>query len=341
MNDASRLLPAAILACMACGLPAMADDAEVAEAVKILAAAEKTPPKEPGEVRRARKAFATLARARHEGLAALAWRVAKDERQDDMVRGSALYALGDLPDSSTNEVRDYCVALTKDQRRMRELRMQAAVVLRNERFGDEASRAALREVLLRPVDDDFVQRTCLDCFARTADPKAIRELLLRRELYEHAYFGIRVDVCAGLAALNVRDRRALEILCNLLLDEDPKDGQMLVPQEAWLSLWTLTGRVHGVARPELFGSRPKPFDSASDMREHMRDLSAMRPGVSTEMVACVRALTQKNPWKSGKKDADGKRIAPIPNRKALRETADAYRRDIDDVVRAWKNDESR
>ena len=57
----------------------------------------------------------------------------------------------------------------------------------------------------------------------------------------HRYFGIRTDVAVGLGAMNVRERVALDILLQYLVDEDATDTMVNVRTEGWLSLWTLTG----------------------------------------------------------------------------------------------------
>ena len=95
---------------------------------------------------------------------------------------------GGTPGSPTPKVRDLCMNIVGETQLPRGLRMQAAIVLGGERITNEASRTLLRKILLRD-DDGLVQRSCLSTLVATADLKVVRELLLRRELYENDYYG--------------------------------------------------------------------------------------------------------------------------------------------------------
>ncbi|MFQ5843427.1 MAG: hypothetical protein ACE5JG_00390 [Planctomycetota bacterium] len=325
------------------GSPAWSDDAArelVEEASKTLAEAVKAPPTTEEQVQRARKAFRTLVKHEPEGLSKIAWTVATDERQSDFVRGEAFLALSELADSSAQRVRALVLPIVKDVKATRALRMFAALVFRKKRFANDDARAVLEQVLLRPVDDEIVQRTCLRSLAVTAELARVRKLLLRRELYDHPYYAIRIDVCSGLAALNVRDRRALEILCSLMTDEDAADKRLQVPQEAWLSFWTLTGRTHGVDGMRVFAWRPEPLANEKEMREHLWDSETLRKGVDALMVATVQRFISRNYDEFAAGPHRG-RIPLIRNAGALRAASDTSRRDIDAIEAEWRGAEKK
>ena len=320
-------------ACLILACAVYAGDEEVREALATLERAVKTPPTTKWPASAACKALATLLRHEHEGVAEIAWTLAADPRQAGMLRRRAFSALGTLPDSPTDRVRTLMVATLKNGKESRNLRMHAAMVLQQKRFADDGVRAALEEVLLRPDGDGIVQRTCLRTLGATAELATMRRLLRRRELYEHAYFGVRVDVCAGLAALDVRDRAALEILCKLMTDDDAADTTLLVPQEAWLSFWVLTGRTHGIGGQFV---RPESLAGERDQRERLWRAAMLRRGVDIGMVRTVEGFTCSNYADVVAAQGRRERIARIRNTAGLQAAADRSRRDFDAIEAEWR-----
>jgi len=303
------------------------DAAQLEAALAVIEGARESPPDNGKGVARVSQALDTLGRLGAAGHADVAWAIATDERQGVDLHGVAMLTLARLPDTAPPRLRAHALPLLRDKEGSLSLRARAAFALGAERIADDEVRAALEEVLLRPRDEPVVQRSCLDALSKTAALSRMRELLLRPELYRHPYFGIRADVCTGLAALDVRDVRALRILCGLLRGDDPADRQLLVPQEAWLSLWTLTGRTHGVVREGLFAERPARLGDESAMRTQLWEGSFMRRGVTREMVEEVQRLC----WR----ESDGETVR---NAQGLEEAAGAYLADIPAIETGWRAD---
>ncbi|MDH3592022.1 MAG: hypothetical protein OER88_09095, partial [Planctomycetota bacterium] len=145
-----------------------ATDRAVAEALTVLADAQAKPPTSKERIAAARQAIKTLQKHRRGGLASAAWNIAADARQSDELRSVALVGLSQLPDSPTGRVRTLAADTVKSDKASKLFRARAAMVLRNPRFADAASRAALEQVLLRK-DDPVVQRTCLAAYGATAE----------------------------------------------------------------------------------------------------------------------------------------------------------------------------
>jgi hypothetical protein len=150
----------------------------------------------------------------------------------------------------------------------------------------------------------------------------VRRLLLDRRVYSHPYFAIRVDVAAGLAALEVKERIALDLLTDFLADEDSTDTQFLVRQEGWLSLWTLSRRVilpdkYGDSK-KLFSNPPGAFKDEARIRESLFKPSFTRAGVTKLMVDALKPVASNLD--------DMKRIRQVFNQQK------------DDIVATWKKE---
>ena len=188
-----------------------------------------------------------------------------------------------------------------------------------------------------PREQQQLRERALQVLRRTIELERLKKLLLRRELAEHAYFGIRSDVCCGLSSLRVRDRRALEILCKLMTDADPADKGLVVPLEAWLGFWILTGRTHGVADPKVFETRPRAPPDGKQLRSYIFAFSWSRPGVESKMVKAVERHLYLNSKEFEAARAKRKRVRPMRDTRALRDAADASRAEIDDILAEWAN----
>jgi len=305
------------------------------DAALTLAEARKTPPKDDASLRRVVTVLHSIGRHRTKGHAAILWMLASDDRQNERVRGWSILALGRVPDCPVEKVRALASKIVPDRKLDRRLRTQAASALGEARLADAASRALLEKVLLQPGDDSILQRTCLLALGKTAKWERIKALLLRRELYEHPYFGVRVDVCAGLANLDVRDRRSLEVLCALLTDDDEKDRQFLVSKQAWLGLWMLSGRVHGVADKDRFAERPAAITDEKDRRTYVWAILFGRAGVTPQMAGTVDKFVCSNAAAVKVAKRLGERIPRERNIEGLKKAAEAYRADIDAIVKEW------
>jgi len=223
----------------------------------------------------------------------LAWLREKPEAAGsegrEAVRCEAVRLLGKLKNGPDEATRDLLLSLLADRGEPKELRMQAALALSAPRFEGPEAIAAFEKVLLDPGEtDSIVQRACLrEGLGRAASLDRLRELFRDRRVYGHPYFGIRVDVACGLASLGCDDETSLSILRGYLLDADPADKARLLPQEAWLSLWTLTGLAPGVRDPAPFAKRPRA--GAAD-RSRLFDYQQLRVGVTKAAVEEVRAI---------------------------------------------------
>jgi len=317
-----------------------ATDKGAAEAEAVLAKAIKTPPTGKDEIQLARKAFRTLLKQKRPGLAKTALTIGSDTRQADRVRGDAILVLGDLPDSPAERVRALVLPILKGTDGSTSIRAMAASSLSKDRIADDASRAILEEVLLRGEENRIVQRTCLRTLAKTAKLSKIRSLLLRPELYENPYYGIRVDVCSGLASLGVRSRKALEILCTLMTEDDYNDSRFLVPQEAWLSFWTLTGRHHGITDSRGFAKTPGTYSDEKLVRTNLWNISFTRIGVDVKMVTKVQQLTCAN-FAAAAVRQHGSKVPWVRNTKGLDAAAKAFRADFDAIVKEWESAKKR
>ena len=74
----------------------------------------------------------------------------------------------------------------------------------------------------------------------------------------------------------------------------PKDMDLLVSQEGFLTFWALTGMKHGIAEQRLFERMPKAIPSEEVIRNYLWSPAHMRAGVSYAMVQSVHRLTTSN-----------------------------------------------
>ena len=220
--------------------------------------------------------------------------IAQDERQHSMLRGKAFNVVVRMDDAPIEKLQTLMLTILKNPESNNLLRNKAASVLGRTKFGSADVWGVLEEVLLSKGGDGVVQRTCLYALGNTAPLDRIKNLLLDRRVYNHPYFGIRVDVATGLAALHVQEKIALEILCRYMEDDDKDDLDILVPQEGILSFWALTGMARGVAEQRLFQRLPKPIMGDKAVRDYLWRPAYFRPGVSKQMVEAVQRLTTKN-----------------------------------------------
>ena len=305
----------------------IAGSLKIKECVPTLEAAIGAAPKTDARIQFASEALAALAKLKPDGFAERALAIAEDENQHWRLRGKAFTVITALPDAPTERVRALLLRLLHDRNESLALRSTAAHVLREKRLTTAAVRAKLEEVLLREGDNDIVQRSCLYALGATAPLKQLRKLLLDRRVYNHSYFGIRVDVATALAAMRVREKIALEILCNYMEDKDAKDRDLLVPQEGWLSFFVLTGKAIGTTEQHLFGRQPRPLKDEKTIRDYLFRPAFMRNGVTHEMVWAVHRITTLRVDKDAK---PGPRR--IRNAERLRQTAAACRRKIDELL---------
>ena len=94
-----------------------------------------------------------------------------------------------------------------------------------------------------------------------------------------------MDVCTALACAKGTGPEDLALMCDYLVDEDPEDKAHIVRSEAWLTLWTLTGRMHGAESPELFGEAP-----TGGLPEMRARRSFLRAGVKPEQARELERL---------------------------------------------------
>lgn len=268
---------------------------KIEEAVPDLLKLLDTPPAGEDGVFVLRNTLDALAQFQPPGFDERLMAIAKDLRQAIGVRADAFRILGDTTKYPTEEIRDFLISVLTDGRQDLQLRVRAAGTLEGERFAGEPTWEAYLKVLLEkpaPAKDDnqnVLQRQCLQSIRWHYPFDRLRALLHDERVYHHPYFGIRIDVAAGLAALGMRDKLSFDILCEYLVDEDKRDTTRLIRQEAWLSLWTLTGLVHGVQEANLFLRAPAISDPPN--RERLWYIAQTRFAVSEAMVKAVKSIT--------------------------------------------------
>ena len=156
-------------------------------------------------------------------------------------------------------------------------------------------------MLLSETEKDRVlQRNCLFSLAEMtpADPAfadryldRFTQLLLDRRVYHSPYFATRVDVATALCALNVREPIVIDIMADYLVDVDRDDVELLVRQQGWLTLWTLTGeRLDDVPNPGLFDRPPPPFPDRKAARPYY--VTRARWGITPEQNAAVAKMAK-------------------------------------------------
>ena len=253
------------------------------------------------------------------------WKILRNPKQDSWLRARAMWWLAGVQSTSAEKVRTAAIEYLKDENTPLDLRVSAAHS-GSSRVVDERFRKVLIQVLVRPNEQEVVQRSCLRALIWNAPVDELVDLVLRRELTEHPHFKIRVYVSTVLAAFDVRKRRALEVLCDLIQDVDPRDKEAMVSQEAWLTFWILSGRHFGVEADKLL-YRPEPLSEG--VRRSCAELtSGFRPGVSGATVRAVQTIL----WTQNEK---GERVQDV---EGLRRIAKKSRKAIPSILAQWRRE---
>jgi len=207
----------------------------------------------------------------------------------DRRRTEALEMLGRLDGAPRDKVQEIAIDLLGNLAESTWMRCKAVVVLRGKPYTNERTWDALETTILREAETDgIVQRLCFNTLGTDAPLDRLQELLTKRQVYRNAYFGFRIDVAAALSALNLRERFAFDILCEYLVDVDSADKRFQVRQEAWLSLWTLTGKAYGVTGD--FDRAPKRHRDKESARPYLWRTSFTRPGVRRSHMAALERV---------------------------------------------------
>ena len=242
----------------------------------------------------ARATMEALKRFQPDGVVDRVMKVAGDPQQDSGNRIEALKVLPQLKQTSKEELLPLVLGILQDKDANKILRMNAAMVLRDKDLYNKETDTALRAVLMDSSEEDHgVQRECLKRLGLHAPLDELKELLYSREVYDHDYFAIRSDVATAVAGMNLKDRVAFDILCNYLVDVDPKDKDksFIVRREAWCSLWLLTGMMAGLKERNLF-KNPYRLPEKVDRYVLFR-FNRNRPGITGAMVEAMDKLTPK------------------------------------------------
>jgi hypothetical protein len=273
------------------------------------------------------------------GFEDLAKLVANDELPDGK-RVAALEALGRLDDAPREKVQEIALGLLGNRAESTLMRGKSVVLLLGKPYANERTWDALEATLLHPEEKDgIVQRMCLNSLGSQAPLDRLVKLLARREVHRHAYFAFRIDVASAVSALNLREEFAFDILCEYLVDEDPADERFQVRQEAWLSLWTLTGKAYGVRGD--FERRPKRFRNRESARPYLWRIEYLRPGVGREHLAALKRVTPDLEQMRAIREAYRK-LRPMQLAIWAREraqelaTARAQCKRYDDLAKAWR-----
>ncbi|MFQ5843839.1 MAG: HEAT repeat domain-containing protein [Planctomycetota bacterium] len=268
---------------------------EVGEALPYV---EKILAGKPSDTELFRAALDSLPKLAPKKTAAVALRIARDETLASSLQLLALTLLRRAEDAPVEEVRDLLIAFLLDRSKGPEIRLRAALDLDDERYAGEKTWRALEQVLLEEETGDrfiVIPRHCLRALGRHLPLERLKKLLQDRRVYRHRYPFVCQDVAVGLAALGMDDKLSFDILCELLVHEDPKgspllrDRGFLVRQEAWLSLWSLFGRMYGVEEQELFRA-PAP-STPGRPHEPFGGYDINRAGVDHRMLAAVKKHT--------------------------------------------------
>jgi len=246
-------------------------------------------PQTQDELRLFQQALNALRNAEAPGLAERLLSFVENKETPEELRGVALEALERMKGAPRERVLEAALALLADPKEPKILRSKASLGLRE--FPEERAWDALEKVLLSQEEQDWIlQRNCLYALGQKAPIERVKRLLLDRRLYQHPYYGIRVDVATALAALNVREGITIDIMCDYLVDEDKDDRDHIVRQDAWLTLWVLSGTPYGIAEQDLFRYPPRPFVDPEQARDFLFRRSSLRPGITREMAEAVEKL---------------------------------------------------
>ncbi len=240
-------------------------------------------------------ALSALKDFKPKGLSDKLLAIAGNRDLHERMRTAALETLGRLDDAPREKVQEIALSLLGDRSQNTFMRGKAVNVLRLKEYANEDTWNALEAVILDEQETDgIVQRSCLNALGVHGDLDRLVKLLFNRRVYTNAYFGLRIDVAAALAALNLRERVAFDILCEYLVDDDPADTTFRVREEAWLSLWTLAGntygRFYGLPQLEIFQRAPKPLRDREMARHYLWRTQTTRPGVKDEHMTVLRKL---------------------------------------------------
>lgn len=267
---------------------------KIKECVPTLLEAIKTAPETNEQLQFQTHALDALAAFKPEGFVTRVLEIAEDKQQNSRMRGKAFNVLIRLDSAPVARLQALLLGIAKDPKGDNVLRNMAISTLRRKKFNNADAWNVLEEVLLRDSENAIIQRGCLAALGAHAPLDRVKNLILDRRVYNHDYFGIRVDVATALATLHVQEKIALEILVGYMVDDDPKDLDLLVAQEGFLSFWALTGMAYGVAEQRLFQRLPKKIPDEQAIRDYLWSAAHMRPGVSFPMVQAVRRLTTAN-----------------------------------------------
>lgn len=227
-----------------------------------------------------------------EGAADEALKIAGDPTEAWRLRSGALTLLARSESAPPEGTREMATRLLANRKAAVGLRLSAAEVLGRREFANEKSWSALESILLDPEEREPVcQRGCLEILVKTLPLDRLRRLLLRKEVCRHPYPWIRVDVACAIAALEIRDPKAYDLLCEYLVDESPLDKRRQLRSEAWLSLYQLTGFMWGIDKRDLFPQRkPDPLADEREIRDHLLAKGWMRRGITSSAHRAVESL---------------------------------------------------
>jgi hypothetical protein len=253
-------------------------------------------PKTSDELQLVEHSLAALRDFKPKGLSGKLLAILANEDLDEQMRGAALETLGRLDDAPREKVQALAMRVLTNRAESTLMRGKAVTVLEGKAYANEATWSALEGTVLDEKETNgVIQRFCLNALGKTADLDRVVKLLFNRRVYTNPYFGFRIDVAAALAALNLRDRVAFDILCEYLVDDDPADTAFKVRQEAWLSLWTLAGdtygRFYGLPQLEIFQRAPKPLRDPETARSYLWATAHTRPGVKPNQIKVLQQLT--------------------------------------------------
>ncbi len=264
-----------------------------------------------------RNALKVLGRMKPKGLFDRLLAIANDKNRDGIGRGLALEAAATQPDAPTDRSRAAALAILRDTSLAKDPRLIAAGILRYPRLTSPETLDALEKVLLDPKDPHpLVQKSCFVALGNTAPLDRVRGLVLDKRVYNHENFALRIYVTTTLASLRVKERLALEILCEYLIDSDKADPRRKLRWEAMLSLFTMTGAANGVAEKQFFRKPPAEIMDKEIARRYFFSTEHTRPGISPQQLDAVKSLV-----------ADDEKMANI------RQT---YLSNIDAYLDAWR-----
>lgn len=243
--------------------------------------------------------------------------IAKNAELGDDERGAALDALGRSDDAPAEQVRAVALGLIRDRAESTFVRAKAVFAMHSARYANEQVWRELEKRILDEKETDRIfQRDCLNILGTTVPLGRLKRLLARPEVHHNPYYAFRIDVATALSALDVREGFALDILCGYLVDMDPADRKFQVRQEAWLSLWTLTGTAHGA--PQGLEGAPTRIRDKRKARGLLWRSSFLRPGVRPSDVVALRKVT--------------------PDLERMRAAGAAYRNQREALVQAWAHE---